>query len=153
MRFNNDSLKPFSMDILKELRRDVGQESVAYGYTLSIWGSGALLLTGYTVTPAVILAYVTGAVIGFGALAAAVFGSFLEETEQGTPEFIVASMVHLLASLGSVALSYLLIKLLSPVLAASMVAFVVGFHATATYNLLLLAEEALSEEIQSFERV
>ncbi|MFB6207753.1 MAG: hypothetical protein ABEJ69_00215 [Candidatus Nanohaloarchaea archaeon] len=143
------------MDLLRELREHVTQESIAYGYTLSVWGSGTLLLTSYTTpTPEMILAFITGGVVGFGLLAVAVFQKFFGEIQK--PErhgkFVVASMVHIFASLGNVFLSYLWIKLFSAALEPYLVFGLVGVHATVTYNLMLLVEEILSEDIYHLEK-
>lgn len=141
------------MDTLSELRGNLTSESMAYGYTLSIWGSGAFLITAFgTLTPTLILAYIAGGVIGFGALAIGVFHRFFTQVESRSHDaFIVASMIHVLASLGNVFLSYLFIGWLEPVMPAVAVFFLIGFHATVTYNIMLLVEKFIGEDIYRLE--
>lgn len=129
-------------------------ESMAYGYTLSIWGSGAFLITAFgSLTPELILSFIAGGVTGFAALAVAVFRSFFGEIQdEKHGAFVVASMIHIFASLGNVFLSYLFISWLEPVLSPVVLFFVIGFHATVTYNIMLLVEEFIGEDIYRWEK-
>ncbi|MFC4552828.1 MULTISPECIES: hypothetical protein [Halorussus] len=141
------------MDPREELAENCVAETKAYGYTLTIWGAGALLLTTYgTPTAVEIFAYVTGAVLGFAALAVAAFGQlFTNATPETDQHLIVASMVHVSSTLGNLLVAFLLIRAAAGAGVTAFVAFgVVGFQATITYNVLLLFEHAISRIILKF---
>lgn len=124
------------------------EESKAYGYTLCIWGSGAVLMNQFELLPMSVLLYVTGAVLGFTVLSFVAYRGFFVEVERRQEEtVIVASMIHYLAALGTVGLAYFLTYLDSAPLAF----LIAGINATTTYNVLMLAEVVLSREIQKLE--
>ncbi len=137
------------MKALETLRTNLSEESKAYGYTLSIWGSGAILVGQYGVPAASeVLMFILGGVIGFGVLATIAFRGVWKSVERQTQDtYIVASMIHILASFGNVVVSYALIALLSSSIASTYVFLLVGLHASFSYNILLLLEEYLSEYI------
>lgn len=128
-----------------QLQVNLTDESKAYGYTLSIWGSGASLINAFGFPSGMeVMLYVLGAVVGFGLLAVAVYGGMLGAVANlRDEEMVVASMVHLLAALGTVGASVVIANTLSAVPAF----FLTGVNASVTYNLLLLAEVALSREL------
>ncbi|MFB6241250.1 MAG: hypothetical protein ABEJ36_00415 [Candidatus Nanosalina sp.] len=133
------------------LKEKVTAESPAYGYTLSIWGSGALLITQFTVQGAAILAFILGGVIGFGVLSDLAFGSLMRkfQSEQGN-EMLVISMIHILASFGAVTVNFFLARNLAA-LNSELIAFIMGFVATTGYNVLLLVEHYLYEDLYEIE--
>lgn len=137
------------MQVLESLRSNLGAESKAYGYTLSIWGSGAMLIAvNGGITPFIILMFIFGAVVGFGVLASVAFRGVFKSVRYDHEEtYIVASIIHILASLGNVWLSYMFITLLQPEMGMSWLAFLIGFHASFSYNVLLLCESYLFEQI------
>ena len=94
------------MNPVERLASNLLSESRAYGYTLCIWGGGEMLVTLYGTPDLVdIVVFVAGAVVAFGALAAIAFGSAFATAEadhESNP--IVASTVHVVATLGSVLL-------------------------------------------------
>jgi len=137
------------MRALANIKNNIANESVAYGYTLSVWGSGALLLNYFSMTPESILAFVFGGVIGFGLLAAISFRNLFEPVEKPEVEHIAASMIHILASMGSVLITYLAITYTDT--HSNLLVFLLGAHVTFTYNILLALEELLSEDIHRFE--
>lgn len=140
------------MDTLEQLRENLTEESKAYGYTLSVWGAGALLLNAYPFGHLKILVYILGAVVGFGLLSFLAFKGFFKSVDaKHVDKFIVASMIHILASLGNVFLSWVLIILLQGAMAEIWIFFVVGIHVTFSYNVLLLVEEWFSEYIVALE--
>lgn len=133
--------------LMDQLQINLTDESKAYGYTLAIWGSGASLINAFGFPAGLeVMLYVFGAVVGFGLLAVSVYGAMfgavpnLEEEEM-----VVASMIHLLAALGTVGMSIVIAQELP----AQMAFFLAGVNASVTYNLLLLAEVALSRQIAS----
>ncbi|MBX0321901.1 hypothetical protein EGH21_02530 [Halomicroarcula sp. F13] len=136
------------MDARTRLESNLAAESEAYGYTLSIWGGGALLVHTFGI-PGVTwaMAYVAGALGGFGTLAVLAFRGVSETAappESQSP--LVASTIHVVATGGTLAAVYLLVTVAGnrrPVV----VYLVAGFLATAAYNLLLLLEELAVEEV------
>lgn len=131
------------MDPIEALERNLISESKAYGYTLTIWGAGGLLITVFGVpTIAEVFLYVGGALAGFAALAWVAFTGFLaEETPPTEVSVVVAGMVHVLATIGNLLLSYLLVVALERFGQGEIAYPLVGFQATASYNLLLLIEQ------------
>jgi hypothetical protein len=91
-----------------------------------------------------IVVFVAGAVVAFGALAVIAFRSAFATAEadhESNP--IVASMVYVVATLGSVLVSHLVAVLALGYGVPAAVAFAaVAFQATTTYNGLLLFEQA-----------
>lgn len=137
--------RPVRMNPVERLARNLLSESRAYGYTLCIWGGGEMLITQYGTPDLVdIVVFVVGAVVAFGALAAIAFNTAFATAEtdhESNP--IVASMVHVVATLGSVLSSHLVAVLALTYGVPAAIAFAaVGFQATTTYNGLLLFEQA-----------
>ncbi|MFB6203189.1 MAG: hypothetical protein ABEK01_01720 [Candidatus Nanohaloarchaea archaeon] len=142
------------MQSLHKLKRNLTDESIAYGYTLSIWGSGTFLIKHYgLLTNLRIMAYILGAVIGFGFLSVLAFDRLFDRI-QNLPErqIVVGSTIHLFASFGNVLISQAMIFLLAPILPAVAVFLTVGFNATVTYNIMLLVEDSLTEHIYRLEK-
>lgn len=133
------------MSLSARLRANLTDESRAYGYTLVIWGSGAILVDAFGIpTPEQVIAYATGAVIGFGVLALAVYGNVFRRVEAIREEaLIVASSIHFIAALGTIGVLLLFVDRL-PALWGFVLA---GVNATVTYNILLLVESRFSEEL------
>jgi hypothetical protein len=130
------------------LRSVLIQESRAYGFTLAFWGSGALLIQHFG-APSLeqVLAYVGGALIGFGAITLAAFRQAFTTAEAEEPEYLVFSMIHFLSALGPIAVTFFSIPLGSP--GAFLVA---GFSVSTVYNLLMMVEERLSRRALELER-
>ncbi|MDY6770752.1 MAG: hypothetical protein SV186_02205 [Candidatus Nanohaloarchaea archaeon] len=140
------------MQTLETFRSNLSAESKAYGYTLSIWGSGAFLISQYSLSPPRIGMFILGAVLGFGLLALIAFrGVFSSYSYRHDEQYIVASIIHILASFGNVLLSYLLILATAPYLAPVAVFTLIGLHASFSYNVLLLVEDYMIEEIAAVE--
>lgn len=137
------------MGLSSRLQTNLTDESKAYGYTLVIWGSGAILIDTFGFPGSVQVAtYILGAVVGFGILAIAVYGSvFRRVTSVKDEAMIVASTIHFIAALGTIGLSGVLVSTLPELWGY----FLTGVNATVTYNLLLLVESAFSAEIAAWE--
>ncbi|UPV74713.1 hypothetical protein M0R89_01255 [Halorussus limi] len=137
------------MDPRGRLAHNLTAESEAYGYTLTIWGSGAMLI--YKVqTPDLfhILLLAFGAILGFAVLGAFAFQQMVREPEQGDTPLVVTSMVHLVSTLGNLVVAYLLVRFVVSHSTPRWLAFpLVGFQATVLYNVLLLLEDFLSERL------
>lgn len=141
------------MKLRQELRKNITGESLAYGYTLAVWGSGALLLNSFSTQPIDILSFVFGGVAGFTALAFLAFRTFVDEVKYDvSKDFIVSSTIHILASFGTVLINYIFITQLGDAVQKEISFIIVGFNATFLYNLLLLVEEYLSEDLYRFEK-
>lgn len=139
------------MRFLRKLRDNITDESVAYGYTLAIWGSGALLLSSFSIEPELILSFVLGGVAGFAALALIAFRGFVKEVDMEMENnFIVGSMIHVLASFGTVAANYFLITALS--FEPAIIFLLVGANTTIMYNIMLMAEYYISKDIFELEK-
>lgn len=138
------------MHLREQLARNLTAESEAYGYTLSIWGGGAILINQYgTPTLPQIFLYIGGALLAFAVLAAIAFRQLFvaHETTQSR-ELIIASTIHLIATLGSLGATYLITRTtITSVIPAKGGFLAVGFQLTLTYNLLILAERVIARTI------
>jgi len=129
------------MEYRTRLAANLASESEAYGYTLTVWGSGALLIHSYSV-PGVarILTFVGGALAGFGLLAALAFEGFSAEMRvEESPSSLVVSAIHIFSTGGALAVVSLTLEAM-PEQWSLVTFFVVGALATVTYNVLLLLE-------------
>ncbi|MGA9401027.1 hypothetical protein [Haladaptatus sp.] len=128
------------MNPQRRLSRNLLSEARAYGYTLSIWGGGGLLLSQFgTPSTAEVFAYVGGAIVAFGLLALLTFGDVTAEPDM-EKKMTATSFVHVFATIGNLLVSYLLTFVLHGLLAF----LVVGVQTTFTYNVLLLPEEYIA---------
>lgn len=136
------------MDARRSLAANLVNEAEAYGYTLSVWGAGALLIDAYGV-PALegAMAYVFGALVGFAALAAVAFRGFLEPPDVETADSaLVVSMVHVVSVAGSLTAAAAVVHVVEP---PGPFAFaLVGLCVTVAYNLLLLVEELFARYLK-----
>lgn len=138
------------MHLREQLARNLTAESEAYGYTLSIWGGGAILIHQYgPPTVPQIMLYIGGALLAFTVLVAIAFRQlFVAHEMPQRRELILASMIHLIATLGSLGGTYLIIQtVITTVLPPKGGFLAVGFQLTLTYNLLILCERGLAREI------
>jgi hypothetical protein len=138
------------MEPSKRLASNLVAESKAYGYTLSIWGGGAILIAHYGVPDILqVGAYVGGALVAMAVLAVVAFGGLLAEQRrpEGEPP-PVASMVHIVATGGSLLVSYLVSIVGKGRLPPALVFGLVGFLGTALYNTLLVFEDSLGRAVE-----
>ncbi len=139
------------MEPSKRLARNLVAESKAYGYTLTVWGGGAILIAHYGAPDILRTAlYIGGALVAMALLAVVAFEGFL--TKQRRPEGerpLVASMVHVTATGGSLLVSYLVSVGGQGRLPPALVFGLVGFLGTALYNTLLVAEDSLGRAVES----
>ena len=135
------------MNLREQLARNLTNESEAYGYTLTIWGSGSILINQYG-TPTIdqIFLYIGGALVGFAALAAIAFPHLFTAQETGqSRQLIIASTVHIVATFGSLGLAYLVTRTVITSTIHPWVGFsFIGFQLTFTYNLFVLVERAVA---------
>lgn len=138
------------MDLRQQLARNLVNESEAYGYTLSIWGGGSILINQYgTPTISQILLYIGGALIAFATLAVIAFPHLFTEQETGqSRQLIIASTIHIIATFGSLGIAYLIIRLVITSAVPAWISFLfIGFQLTLTYNLFVLTERAVARII------
>lgn len=141
------------METLRQLRTSLNSEAKAYGYTLSIWGSGALLITTFeSLTPEMILLFILGGVSGFGLLAIIAFHQVFRTVDNPREDkVLVAASIHIFAAFGNVLLSYSLVEVMHGIIRPTMLFFIIGFSASFSYNILLLVETYISERIMTIE--
>lgn len=137
------------MEPSKRLARTLVSESKAYGYTLTIWGGGAILIVHYGMPSIVRVAlYVGGALVAMALLAFVAFGGLF--TEQHRPEGehrLAASMVHVAATGGGLVVSYLVSIGGRGLLPPALVFALVGFLTTGLYNVLLVFEDVFARMV------
>lgn len=126
----------------KFLKSMLAEESRAYGFTISFWGSGAVLVNSFG-TPDTVLAlmYGLGAVTGFGILAVNSFGGVTEEVEREDSTYMALGTIHYLASLVPIVIAGFIASHLN----AFSAFFIGGLSVSLIYNLLALLEEDISE--------
>ncbi|WP_049969190.1 hypothetical protein [Haladaptatus cibarius] len=134
------------MNPVEELAQNLLSESKAYGYTLMIWGGGAILMNQYGSSRILeIFLYVVGALVAFGAMASIAFDDLFEDIDSNpSGRLIAASMVHVVATFGNLLLSYSIVAALNPGFPANWVFLAIGFQGTLVYNLLLLLEDGVA---------
>lgn len=137
-------LESMAKDLLRSI---LVNESRAYGFTIAFWGSGAILVGAFGI-PDLLKAVLfgVGAVTGFGILTAWAYRGTLKKVDQGEPRPLALSMIHYIAAVLPVICTYLLTNL-DPLPAF----FFSGMSLSLTYNIGMLAEDWLSEEIMKFE--
>jgi hypothetical protein len=140
------------MDTRYALKKNISDESLAYGFTLSVWGSGAVLLASVPqVTPEMVLSFGAGSVLSFGIISELVFNSLLSGYEiQARQKRVVASMIHVFGAGVNVSISFIIVKTLETFLPYWLIFFGIGFHVMVTYNLMLLVEIYLSEILYKY---
>lgn len=128
-----------------QLNVSLREESKAYGYTLSVWGSGAILIYGFGIPEAFeVFLFISGAVVGFLALAAVAYRGMLKVVEKPIEEkLLVLRMIHFIAALGTVGISYIITENMANIWAFTLS----GINATVSYNILLLVEDYISREV------
>lgn len=121
-------------------------ESRAYGFTISFWGSGALLINQFG-APNIVqaLSYGSGAIIGFGVLALSLLrGS--RKPSSGDQTLLALSTVHYLSALAPIIFTYLVIQTSLPIEAKFLLG---GMGVSVLYNLLSVVEEDIAEFFSS----
>ena len=91
----------------------------------------------------------TGAVLGFGLLVGVAYDGVLVEHEAGGGNLVAVSTVHVVATLGNLALVYALVSVAGSALPAAAVFALVGLQATVAYNLLLPLEDRIARLLRT----
>jgi len=130
------------------MRKNISDESLAYGFTMSVWGSGAILLANSPeINPLSVLSFGMGSIISFALISEIVFSSLLTEYEiQGKQKRVVASMIHLLGAGVNIAFTYTVVQVTS-FQRQWILFFTIGFSVMLVYNLMLLVEIYGSEKL------
>lgn len=100
------------------LRSVVAASAAPYGYTISIWGSGALLLSHHGVPDTTdVAAFIAGAIIAFGTLAliAGRAGAGAVEPAHHAEDRILAGTLHWLATGAATTAAALISALHTPI--------------------------------------
>lgn len=135
----------------ERLRGVLVDEAWAYGYTLTIWGAGALLIAEYGVPSQLdVLGYVAGSLVGFGLLTWYAFRGLLVGVEHERRDVrTAAQMVHLGATFLNLVGALVFVRLAHGVGVPEPVTFaLVGFQATIVYSLFLVVEEELGRRLR-----
>ena len=141
------------MKLREQLARNLTAESEAYGYTLTIWGGGSILINQYgTPTIVQIFLYIGGALVAFATLAAIAFPYLFAERETTqSRQLIIASTIHIVATFGSLGLAYLVTRTVITSAIHPWASFsFIGFQLTFTYNLFVLVERAVAKVTVTF---
>ncbi|MEE6210726.1 hypothetical protein U3A55_11225 [Salarchaeum sp. III] len=139
------------MSFRARLAQTLVDESRAYGYTLVIWGAGAMLIAEYGVPSSLeVLAYIAGSLFEFAAVTYYAFGGVLTAADEGARDVkTAAEMVHLAATFCNLVVAIALVTVLANTPTPVLASFgVVGVQATVGYSVLLVAEEVLGERLQ-----
>lgn len=125
----------------KVLEQRIASEAAAYGFSLTTWGVGALLIDHFGIPGlAGVLAYVVGAVAGYATLAVVAFGGVFDREQVETRPLIVASAIHVIATLGTLVVADAVLRLLDGLLVPVLVFGLGGYLMSVSYNLLLTVE-------------
>jgi hypothetical protein len=91
----------------------VAASAAPYGYTISIWSSGAVLLNAHGVpSVAEVFAFLAGALAGFGLMAVAAKGALTRtESLDHAPDRVLAGTLHWLAAGAAVGAAALLAEI------------------------------------------
>lgn len=129
------------------LRNILVGESKAYGFTIAFWGSGTAIVSVHGI-PDIwgILALAFGAVLGFGLISIFAFGSPLHKTELHEDELLVGSMIHYIAALAPIVVSYVLVSVWDNLLGF----LIAGVLISMLYNSLMILENIISSWASSY---
>jgi hypothetical protein len=125
-----------------QLKSSVAASSGPYGYTITIWSSGAVAM-GELGSPKVggALLLVAGAVLAFMLVEALAYGSLKVQPSSGEPTTIaVWGNAHLPSAGGAVLAVWLLLKAIDTKIGFA----VTGFAATATYLVMNAVQMGLA---------
>jgi len=126
------------------------EESFAYGFTITFWGSGLLLINEYGLLHTRgILLYAIGAITGFGLLAVITFEGAVDTVEMDkTPTYFVLAAIHYLSALVPIGITHFLLE--AP-LGRGSTLFLTGAVVSIFYNVFIAFEEIISELMWNIE--
>ncbi len=125
---------------LRALRFALGGQANAYGFTLVVWGTGALATSELgRPHPGAVFAYLGGAIVSMALIVLLAFGPWRPFQEEQPPRRPYAA-VHVVSALGATAAGWGVIH----VLGGAVAFFFASFVAVAIYQVLLATEVALA---------
>lgn len=136
------------MEPTKRLAERIAAEAEAYGFSLTTWGVGALLVHQFGIPSIIgVMAYAIGAVLGYATLALVAFGGLFGRTEATDRPLVIASAIHIIATIGTLVFADVVIKV-STGLFDPVVVFAFGGYAMSTsYNVLLILEAVVARAV------
>jgi hypothetical protein len=121
----------------KNLRAIVGSAAAPYGYTLSVWASGAALVSVHGIPKTLsALTFVVGAVLGFAFVGALAYGGIPGQLDQEKGHALLWGSLHFL----SVGLATGAVTLVAYFIEGFIVWPLGGFLVTSIYLLVVGAE-------------
>ena len=122
----------------RNLRAALGASAGPYGYTLTIWTSGAVLIHAFGVPGTLgALLFVVGAVAAFALVGLLAFGSMARHFDEKSEEDLFWGSLHLLSVGAAIAMAALVARYL-----VGLVAWPVGSFSAATAYFLVLGVES-----------
>lgn len=121
----------------KSLRSAVGSSAAPYGFTLSVWTTGAVIMHAQgTPTPINVLEFAAGSVLAFAFVGFLAFGDLVGESGESRPRCDLWGNFHFV----SVGLAIGAAALVTSLLDTGLVWSLASFLSTACYLLALGAE-------------
>ncbi len=98
-----------------------------------------------------VLYYALGAITGFGLTTLLAYEHFFGSPDYEQPEYLIFSTIHYLSSLAPIIATYFYTLAYPSLIGSGMVFFLSGVSVSFTYNILMLVEEKISEEVKQLE--
>lgn len=122
----------------RNLRAALGASAGPYGYTLTVWTTGAVLIHAFGVpNPLGAFLFVVGAVVAFAVVGMFAFGSMARHFDEKSEEDLVWGSLHLLSVGAAIGMAALATRYLG-----GLVAWPVGSFLAATAYFLVLGAES-----------
>ncbi|MFB6140625.1 MAG: hypothetical protein ABEJ26_09355 [Halosimplex sp.] len=137
------------MDARDRLRKNIVAESRPYGYSLTVWSGGHLLVAVYGIPSVLdVFAYVAGALGTFVVLTAIAFGGVVATTSLGgRKELLGVTATHVVATAVTLSGGWLLLLTVRSAVSQVVSFLVLAIAMTLSYHLLLLLEPAVSRAV------
>jgi hypothetical protein len=125
----------------RNLGAALGASAGPYGYALTVWTTGAVLIRAFGVpNPLGAFLFVVGAVVAFAFVGLLAFGSMARHFDEKSEEDLIWGSLHLLSVGAAIAMAALVARYLG-----GLVAWPVGsFSAATAYFLVLDAESSVA---------
>jgi hypothetical protein len=130
-------------DVRAQLRASVAASSAPYGFTLTVWGAGAVA-TSELGSPGLLGAFllICGAVAGFVLVEAAAYGSLRIRPAEGEPSAMaIAGNAHIVSAGGAIAIVWVALQLVTTTAGWA----VTGAAATAFYLVATALQTRLAQ--------
>ena len=125
------------------MRSALASEAKAYGFTLVIWGTGALVIgaQGFP-TPAQVFAYVGGALMAMALVLFIAFGDLRRPWREEDPMRYAFGAIHVVSVLVALLVAWRFASL--PIMYGTRIFFLAPFLAVLTHQMILALEIRLS---------